>query len=107
MFRRKVYGASKVDKCPFCSKQATVRNKQGLPVCSAHKDTSLEGVKCVCGEVLDLRVGKWGPYFNCINCGNITYRKAMEINSHAKFKVQKKNSKEVTVVRSDELDLMY
>ena len=80
MYIPKRYGQSRVDKCPFCGKQATISNAQGVPVCAAHKDSVLKDLKCVCGEYLDIRNGKFGAYFNCINCGNMNMRKALEIN---------------------------
>lgn len=80
----KRYGQSRIDNCPFCGKVATSKNNQGVPVCHAHKDQNLDDVKCACGEYLDLNDGKWGPYFRCINCGNINFRKAMEMNPQVK-----------------------
>ena len=77
----KRYGEYKIDKCPFCGKQATTRNKQQIPVCAAHKDQVLEGLKCSCGSWLDVKVGKWGPYFVCLKCGNINFKKGMDMNS--------------------------
>lgn len=76
----KRYGEYKIDKCPFCGKQATTRNKQKIPVCPAHKDHELQGLKCSCGSWLDVKVGRYGPYFVCINCGNINFKKGMEMN---------------------------
>lgn len=122
MYIPKKYGQSKIDLCPFCSKRATIKNKQGLPTCLEHKNQELKDMKCVCGGYLDLREGKWGPYFNCINCGNINFRKVLEINplkpfsedkekkpqkSNAEIKSRKQNiNKKEIVVRSDELDFM-
>ncbi|MBI3035380.1 hypothetical protein HYY71_03585 [Candidatus Woesearchaeota archaeon] len=42
MFIPKKYGQSRIDRCPFCQKQATIMNRQNVPVCASHK-----------GEVLD------------------------------------------------------
>lgn len=80
MYIPKRYGQSKIEKCPFCGKHATTANSQGVPVCAGHKDSTLDNLKCVCGEYLDIRSGKFGAYFNCINCGNMNMRKALEIN---------------------------
>lgn len=80
MFFKKVYGQSKTETCPFCGKTAVTSSAQGVPVCIAHKNEELYGFKCVCGENLDIRAGKWGPYFSCINCGNMNFKKAMEVN---------------------------
>lgn len=98
---RKRYGESRIDKCPFCGKTATAKNSQGVPVCRNHKRKLLENMKCACGEWLDVNEGKWGPYFRCFNCGNISFRKGLEMNS---ANINKEKG-EVTV-RSDELDLI-
>jgi hypothetical protein len=76
---RKVYGVSKIDLCPFCNKQSVTRNKQGVPVCNAHKESLVPDIKCVCGEYLELLSGKYGVFFKCINCGNISMKKALEL----------------------------
>ncbi|MBU0616016.1 MAG: hypothetical protein KJ601_08060 [Nanoarchaeota archaeon] len=78
MYIPKRYGQSRIDKCPFCEKTAVTKNKQGIPVCAVHKDSELKDIKCACGSWLDVREGKFGPYFFCINCGNISFKKAME-----------------------------
>jgi len=77
----KRYGESRVEKCPFCRQQATAVNAQGIPVCPSHKGAELGEMKCVCGEYLELRAGKFGPFFNCLNCGNMNLRKTLEINA--------------------------
>ncbi len=74
---RKVYGQSQVKSCIFCDKQATTKNKQGVLVCPKHKDQLVEDIKCQCGYWLELKSGKYGPYFSCLNCGNINFEKAM------------------------------
>ncbi len=76
---KKVYGQSKTTKCPFCDKMATAKNETGLDVCPNHTKSKLEEIKCTCGSWLEQRVGKFGPYFNCMNCGNFNYNRAMEI----------------------------
>ena len=76
---KKVYGQSKVTRCPFCDKLATAKSEDGLDVCPQHIKSKLDEIKCTCGSWLEHRVGKFGPYFNCINCGNFNYNKAMEI----------------------------
>ena len=75
----KRYGQSKIPICPFCSKQAIAKNSQGLNVCQHHKEKKLPDIKCACGSYLELKTGKFGPYFNCINCGNINLNKGLEI----------------------------
>jgi hypothetical protein len=80
MYIPKKYGESKVENCPFCGKSAVTKNDQGLPVCSTHKLTKLGELKCICGEYLDMRIGKWGVYFICTRCGNINLKKALEMN---------------------------
>lgn len=92
MYRKKIYGASKKDNCPFCQKQAFFKNKQGLIVCKDHKKSILPDIKCVCGSYLELKTGKFGPYFNCINCGNVNIKKGVEILNLKKE--SKKNNKD-------------
>lgn len=80
MYIPKRYGQSKIENCPFCGKTSVTKNKQDIPVCTAHKDAQLDDLKCICGEWLDLCSGKWGPYFRCMKCGNVSFKKVMEIN---------------------------
>jgi len=126
----KRYGQSKIEGCPFCGKQSTTVNKQGVPVCIMHKDRELLDFKCLCGDWLDLKNGKYGPYFFCMRCGNITFSKGMEFNEDklrsepvAKKIIPKKKEvpknrynsaksipKKVgneTIVTSDQLDAYY
>ncbi|MBD3204258.1 hypothetical protein GF327_08240 [Candidatus Woesearchaeota archaeon] len=77
---RKIYGQSRIDRCPFCQKRAIYKNKQGLVVCKEHKNSMLQDVKCVCGTYLEIRSGRYGPYFFCTNCGNISLKKGLEFN---------------------------
>ena len=76
---KKSYGNYKISKCPFCDRQATQTNQQGLEVCHQHTNQSMEEIKCVCGSWLEQRVGKFGAYFNCVKCGNMNYKKDMDI----------------------------
>lgn len=87
MYIPKRYGQSKIDKCPFCGRQAFAKNKQDVPVCTDHKNTSLDEMKCMCGKTLEMRSGKWGIFFSCLNCGNLNLRKALEINDGATRRV--------------------
>ncbi len=75
--RKKTYGEYKVSHCPFCEKIATFKNEQGLNVCKAHLQQKMEEIRCTCGSWLENRSGKFGPYFNCVKCGNINYNKGM------------------------------
>ena len=77
---RKSYGNSRMDNCPFCGGGAFSKNEQGVPVCTDHKKTLVEDIKCVCGGWLDVREGKWGPYCLCGNCGPMNWNKAMAMN---------------------------
>ena len=81
MFRKKIYGQSRIDKCPFCGKTATTTNKQKIPTCLQHKDKTLDNLRCACGDYLDLKNGKFGVYFNCMHCGNINFKKGLEMNN--------------------------
>jgi len=111
----KKYGHSRIDSCPFCGKQAVIKNKQEVPVCQAHKESLIENFHCVCGEWLDVVSGKWGPYFKCLHCGNINFRKGLEMNEGFNDKkpetkstqpqTPQKDKKPVTV-RSDEVDFL-
>lgn len=117
----KKYGSYQVARCPFCDKQATAKSAQGVPVCQAHTKASLPDLKCQCGGYLDLREGKWGPYFNCFKCGNVNFSRALEMNSpispaeaddaprtyEQRQKQKKKFTPTETTVRSDELDFLY
>ncbi len=125
----KRYGQSRIENCPFCGKAGVMKNKQGVPVCLKHKDSYLDGLKCVCGEYLEVRSGKFGAYFTCMNCGNVNFKKAMEMNPELMEKAEvetneekvsdKKESdrvkawdekrrgpKKEIIVRSDELDFI-
>jgi len=107
MYIPKRYGESRIDKCPFCGRTALIKNSQGVPVCQSHKNHKLNDLRCMCGELLELKTGKWGPYFRCINCGNINLKKALEINPpKSPVKENKSTPKEITV-RSDEVDFLY
>ncbi len=80
MYLKKSYGQSKIELCPICKKNAMTSNEQGLYVCLEHKNTNLE-LKCVCGSWLEIKQGNWGPYGNCINCGNVNYKRILETNN--------------------------
>jgi hypothetical protein len=117
--RRKVYGQSKVEQCPFCDKTALSVNSQGIPVCQDHKKEHLN-IKCLCGSWLDVKKSKWGPFFVCGNCGPVSLKKGLEIASmggKVAYKVQKSSAKDPLpdkseprpkemTVRSDELDFI-
>jgi len=110
MFIPKRYGQSRIDKCPFCGKPAIVINSQNIPVCMPHKEESLGDLKCVCGLALEMLHGKFGVFFSCIKCGNMSLRKILEFNT-VKPKMKNENfsqrnektqaKKEITV-RSDD-----
>ena len=78
---KKVYGQSKLSNCTFCGRTATQKTEAGLEVCYLHTKEKLPEVKCTCGSWLEQRSGKFGPYFNCLRCGNINFKKAMEIKA--------------------------
>ena len=75
---RKYFGGGKTDICPFCGDTARIKNKEGLNVCPKHKISKNPTLKCTCGEYLEVLAGKYGNYCNCLNCGNITMKKALE-----------------------------
>ncbi|MCX6706565.1 MAG: hypothetical protein NT001_00265 [Candidatus Woesearchaeota archaeon] len=129
----KRYGQSKSNKCPFCGIEAVFHNAQGIPVCRKHKDMNLQDLKCMCGEPLESRTGKFGAYFYCMNCGNVNFKRAIEVNEgrlnrqkmpeivtrekkynnpkkfeEVKSELKKEKSGPTeTTVRSDELDFMF
>ena len=80
MYIPKQYGKSKIDVCPFCDEQAFTLNKQKIPVCNKHRHAVLGGMRCICSEYLELKTGRYGTYFNCLNCGNINSKKIFNIN---------------------------
>lgn len=120
---RKSYGQSKIATCPFCGKNALSKNKEGIPVCIDHKTETLPDLKCICGEYLDLRFSKFGPFFTCMNCGTVSFAKAMDMNPPIKPKnkvipkedkpkpktteFQKFSSEGETMITSDDVDLFY
>ena len=94
--RQKTYGEYKVSHCPFCDKIATSKNEQGLNVCRLHTKQNIEEIKCTCGSWLETRSGKFGPYFNCVKCGNINYNKGMamkEMTTPIKVEVEESRVK--------------
>ena len=107
MYIPKRYGQSRIDNCPFCGKQGVAKNPQGVPVCQDHQDSNLDNLKCVCGEYLDIAEGKWGPYFRCMNCGNINFKKGMEMNPQIKKQANEQTPKKEIEVTSDQLDYLY
>ena len=123
MYIPKRYGQGKVDSCPFCGKIAIVKNDQDVPVCAKHRNTPLPDLKCSCNSYLDLRKGKFGAYFHCLNCGNINMKKALtlnpgigkpqektisetEIKTAEKTENKQKETKEITIT-SDDVDVNY
>ena len=109
MFIPKKYGQSKIDRCPFCQKQATTMNKQNVPVCSSHKKEALPDLKCTCGSTLDMMHGKFGIFFSCMKCGNINLKKVLDMNtikpksnSGKIDSINKKNEGKTITVRSDD-----
>ncbi|MEK6960385.1 MAG: hypothetical protein AABX47_04380 [Nanoarchaeota archaeon] len=84
MFRKKVYGESRLPACPVCGRNAVAKNDQGVPVCEAHRSHKMDNLRCACGATLELRLGKWGPYGFCDSCGNISWSKVCELNAFSK-----------------------
>lgn len=79
---KKNYEEHKVSKCPFCNSPAIIKNPQGIPVCTRHKNEELQDLKCKCGAYLDVKMGRYGPFFTCINCNIIKFREGLEINGY-------------------------
>ncbi len=110
--KKKVYGSYKILTCTFCAATATHKNETGLEVCRNHLKSSLEEIKCTCGSWLEQKSGKFGAYFNCINCGNINFKRGLEIkeitmkdkeiiSEKPKEKEAFKQRKEITITSDD------
>lgn len=108
-----------MDRCPFCRQRAVTENSQGVPVCVDHKEGMLDDLKCVCGGWLDVRKGKFGPYFFCMNCGNVNFKRGLEMNDKAINDYRPETNKSVSdgeskfdkkvreiTVTSDEVDFL-
>lgn len=119
-YNKKKYGNYRTEYCPFCGKTALSKNEQGVAVCKVHTKTNLQDMKCMCGQWLEIKKGKWGAYAMCESCGSMNLKKAFEINDGPEpAKVTGEDSKtksrpspkskpkprEITV-RSDELDFL-
>ena len=81
--RKKVYGQGQTAQCPFCGDSAYEMNEQNVPVCKAHKQHQMPGLKCVCGGWLDHRKSKYGVFFTCMDCGPVSFKKMLEVNGDA------------------------
>ncbi|NTV24084.1 MAG: hypothetical protein HGA85_06985 [Nanoarchaeota archaeon] len=95
MYIPKRYGQSKVDTCPLCGKRALFKNKDGLTFCEDHKGSSIPEIRCVCGSYLEMKKGKFGAFFVCINCGTINMKRGLDM-------LDNMQKKEKPVVRKDE-----
>ena len=80
MYIPKRYGDSKIETCPFCSRQSTTVNVQSIPVCAEHKKSKLGEMSCVCGDELEVKGGKYGIFFLCMKCGPQNMKKVFETN---------------------------
>jgi hypothetical protein len=100
MYIPKRYGQSKIENCTFCDKRGLLKNTQGLIVCSDHRNKVMDDLKCACGNFLELRQGKFGPFYTCMNCGIISIKKAQEMQGmQKKEKVQvRKETKDDFIV---------
>jgi len=76
---RKIYGYSQESKCPFCSKAATTKNKQKVPVCRDHTNSQMQDIKCLCKSWMSIKTGKYGAFYLCDKCGPINLNRAAEI----------------------------
>lgn len=106
MYIPKRYGQSKVSKCPFCGRDAFSQNSQKIPVCKEHKDNMLKDMKCACGSWLDMREGKFGVFYTCINCGPVNMNKALEVNNpteNSLYKVQKKAQTKIAEINEEQI----
>jgi hypothetical protein len=76
----KSYTERKLNSCPFCGKDAYTVNMVKIPVCLAHKETKEPTLKCMCGTWVDIKVGRYGTYAQCLRCGNVNLDKILEVN---------------------------
>ncbi len=98
-FNKKVYGETKAGVCVFCGNSAIKQNKINLPVCKEHEtEDGSPALKCICGEWVDVLVGKYGPYARCYRCGNVNLNKILELNAGVEV-----SSKKVQGSREDGL----
>lgn len=95
MYIPKKYGQSRINPCPFCGKTAVAENPQGVPVCSKHLKNFIPDLKCLCGDWLEIKKGKWGPYCHCLRCGNLNFKRILEINP--KIEVEQTTETESTI----------
>jgi len=51
-----------------------------VTVCRGHKNAVLNDMRCICGEYLDIKKGKYGYFFLCMNCGPQNAKKVFSIN---------------------------
>jgi hypothetical protein len=97
----KKYGESKIDKCPFCNNIAVTESLEGVPVCTKHKEGKLPDLKCVCGEYVDLRKGNFGPYFSCLRCGNVNFKRILDVNPSFDEKIGKESNECKSVQKTE------
>ncbi|HLC81766.1 MAG TPA: hypothetical protein VJH68_03845 [Candidatus Nanoarchaeia archaeon] len=76
---KKKYGSYKTPACAFCQRMATHKTNFGLETCQQHSKNSLPEIKCICGSWLEQKSGRFGPYFNCPKCGNVNFKKGLEL----------------------------
>ena len=122
MYIQKKYGESRFDGCPFCGQQAITKNSQKIPVCLKHKNSEILDLKCLCGDWLDIREGKYGPYWQCMKCGNINFKRGLEMNPDwnkdgkasdpkeykaEEKKVENNEGKKEYFITSDEVDCWF
>jgi ssDNA-binding Zn-finger/Zn-ribbon topoisomerase 1 len=51
-------------------------------------DEVLQDLKCACGGYLDIKEGKFGPFFVCINCNIVSFKKGLDMNGYPLKKVE-------------------
>jgi heterodisulfide reductase subunit B len=57
-------------------------NSQQLPVCKKHEPYELMVMTCpFCKAPLEAMQGKFGSFFNCIRCGNISIHKMKQMGN--------------------------
>jgi ribosomal protein L37AE/L43A len=71
-----------MEKCIICGEFATKYNDQQLPLCKKHETYSLMNMNCpYCKAPLEALRSKYGTFFNCIKCGNISLHRMKQMGS--------------------------
>ena len=96
--------------CVFCKKAALHENDQDLPVCKDHKNKEMQDKRCICGEYMDVKKGRWGAFYLCPQCGPHSLSKAQGMDAGSgEFKLNRtfRQKEKEKVYTLDELEQMW